>query len=177
MVVSIYKTVIYACLRIAVEIHIHRTSCGISQVVIYLSLSALMVGVGGRHWLWWEQKREGTSPGLLEASRQVDSPATSKPENIQAGKWTGRARRQVGKWTAIFKASRQVDSKLWGKWRVRPLFRCRRIFSFSGAKPGKLHYFCVAEYLRLPKFSLTNWYVFRENAKFSPKLCCVGFYG
>ena len=65
--------------------------------------------------MWWEQKREGTSPGLLEASRQVDSPATSKPENIHlqlAGKWTGRASRQVGKWTAIFKASRQVDSKL-----------------------------------------------------------------
>ena len=40
----------------------------------------------------------------------------------------------------------------------------------SGAGFVNVHYFCAAEYLRLPKFSLTNWYIFRENTQFSPKL-------
>ena len=40
----------------------------------------------------------------------------------------------------------------------------------SGAGFVNVHYFCAAEYLRLPKFSLTNWYIFRENTQFSQKL-------
>ena len=38
----------------------------------------------------------------------------------------------------------------------------------SGAGFVNVHYFCAAEYLRLPKFSLTNWYIFREDTQFSP---------
>ena len=40
-----------------------------------------------------------------------------------------------------------------------------------------MHYFCAADYLRLPNFSLTNWYIFRENTQISLNLCCVWFYG
>ena len=38
-----------------------------------------------------------------------------------------------------------------------------------------MDYFCAADYLRLPKFSLTNWYIFRENNPIFTKivLCMV----
>ena len=35
-------------------------------------------------------------------------------------------------------------------------------------------YFCAADYLRLPKFSLTNSCIFRENTQFFTKIVVVG---
>ena len=39
------------------------------------------------------------------------------------------------------------------------------------------HYFFAADYLRLPKFSLTNWCIFRENTTKFPQFVGVWFYG
>ena len=36
------------------------------------------------------------------------------------------------------------------------------------------YYFCAADYLRLPKFSLTNGCIFRENTQFFTKIVVVG---
>ena len=37
-----------------------------------------------------------------------------------------------------------------------------------------VHYFSAADYLRLPKFSLTNRLIFRENPQFYTKIVVVG---
>ena len=37
-----------------------------------------------------------------------------------------------------------------------------------------MHYFCAADYLRLPKFSLTNRYIFRETTQFFTKIVVDG---
>ena len=42
------------------------------------------------------------------------------------------------------------------------------------AKFYKCNYFCAADYLRLPKFSLTNGCIFRENTQFFTKIVVVG---
>ena len=42
-------------------------------------------------------------------------------------------------------------------------------------KVTNINYFCAADYLRLPNFSLTNWYIFRKNTQISLNLCCVDY--
>ena len=47
----------------------------------------------------------------------------------------------------------------------------------QGSRAGKgdlANYFCAADYLRLPKFSLTNSCIFRENTQFFTKIVVVG---
>ena len=47
--------------------------------------------------------------------------------------------------------------------------------SKTSAVPRESHQYIL--FLQQPKFSVTNWYIFRENTQFSSTLCCVWFYG
>ena len=92
---------IYACLRIAVEIYMDPKRSPrryLTSGDIFVKVSALMVGVGGvciDCGRVETRGREGGSPGLPEASRQVDTawwPLFSMPENIQHIIFLGKAR-------------------------------------------------------------------------------------
>ena len=100
-------------------------------------------------------------------------------------------------WTIFFKG---VGGWAWQKWKINPFLafqleqlsrwpfplvpwpplttmQCFELWHNFRVTPDTCHYFCAADYLRLPKFSLTNWCIFRENTPNFHKFVCVWFYG
>ena len=75
---------------------------------------------------------------------------------------------KLGRWTAVAALLQQLPAAV--------VLRSSEIINISPSlRSGEIrHYFCAADYLRLPKFSLTNRYIFRENTQFFTKIVVDG---
>ena len=92
--------------------------------------------------------------------------------DLGVGRWCNCPNKLKPIWESDFSGRRShlitaIHIKCLEREKESLMRRRRQLSPYQEARDDKVaavkNYFCAADYLQLPKFSLTNWYIFREN--------------